>query len=443
LKILFILPEFFPHSNAGISTYYQHYIDAIRPYCTKIKVIVGSGYVQNISEYNYKGIEVEYLKPEIYKLALSEFKKLHLFPEMRNNLAAAWGMYFQIDKKEYYDVIECTDFAFGFVPWIVNHNRPVIVRLHGSLGQIDIHEEGLKTSVVQDFIKLSELTLLPRCDVLLTHSKANQKFWECNLPKSQINFIRPIFNLNDTSIVPFKERENYALVTGRIQQWKGPIELCRAFEFDNTSGLTINWYGRDMPYSKKISTNNYLKSEFPNIWGKKIIPHKPIANEQLLSLQKKAKFGIITSLWDVFNFSCLEFLSAGTPVIVSQEAGISEIIVNAINGYIYPAKDIKALAECLKKVDNLKENEFNDLVFAGLESVKTHFSKDMLLPQYLNQYDFVIKHFRPLNENTHFQRIYQPGANNYDINELLENEPIVGLINHLLGRLKQKVTRGK
>ena len=59
---MFILPEYYPHSGAGISTYYQHYIKAIKPYCNRIKVLVGSGYLQGGNSLSVDGVEIEFLE---------------------------------------------------------------------------------------------------------------------------------------------------------------------------------------------------------------------------------------------------------------------------------------------------------------------------------------------------------------------------------------------
>src|ERR1700744_3694300 len=96
---------------------------------------------------------------------------------------------------------------------------------------------------------------------------------------------------------------------------------------------------------------------FPSVWNKHVAHQKPLHNDQVKALQQKVKFGIIPSTWDMFNFTCLEFLSAGTPVICSDGAGCSDLIEHGKNGFKYPATDTDSLAECLRQMSKMDESE--------------------------------------------------------------------------------------
>ena len=437
MKILFILPEYYPHSGGGISTYYEHYIKALLPHCDKIKVIVGSGYIQADNNFKHEGVLVEYLKPSLHQQYLNRFTQYDLLPEYKNNLAAAWAMWQQANEGEGYDIIECTDFGLGFIPWVIEHNKPVITRLHGSYGQIMLHENDAIADLSIPFTQQTELLLLSRCDKLITHSKANSEYWDTLLSSKNTQYIYPIYEKTGRPL-PLSQRDKYGLVTARIQKWKGPIELCKAYELLTNQPL-IKWFGNDKPYTKYQTTDSYLRATSPDIWGKKIIPQQPLPNDQIQILQQKAWFGLVPSTWDMFNFTCIEFMAAGTPVICSDGAGAVELIKNGINGFIYPADDVQALADCISKLVGLSEGGYQQMANNALESVKTQLSSAQLIPVNMQAYQSALNDFKSPSANLFLNSLYRPSTTKYDIGDSLNKQPLKKLINYSIDRIKLKI----
>lgn len=439
MNILFILPEYYPHSGGGISTYYINYIKALQPYCNKIKVVVGSGYINNNDTFNIDGIDIEYLKPAIYQHYLQKFTRLDLEPELKQNLAAAWAMHQQANFGNGFDIIECTDFGFGFIPWVIEHNKPVITRLHGSAGQIATYETGKENNFPADFIKQTELLLLPACDVLITHSTANKTFWNNLFNADKTVYIPPVFDASVDYPLPLNERNDYGLITARIQQWKGPIQLCEAVaKIPENERPILKWVGRDMQFTEKISTGQYLDKDFASVWNKNIIPQNPLKNDQIKELQRKAKFGIVPSTWDMFNFTALEFLAAGTPLICSDGAGASDLIEHGKNGLIYPAFDTNALANCIKLLNNMDDATYYNMALAGIKTVNDLLAGDTIISQNLAHYKTAIKDFIPAKTNKYLQSIYLPDDKVYTLDGMLDKQPFKPLFKYLLKRLKTK-----
>ncbi|RRN77723.1 hypothetical protein EIM50_18155, partial [Pseudoxanthomonas sp. SGD-10] len=192
MKLLFILPEYYPHSGGGISTYYQELVPSLLPFCSKIKIIVGSGYSQGGKKIDLGGIDVDYLKPELFQKYISKFSKYRIFPELLNNIAAAWAMWEQV-KDDDFDAIECTDFGLAFIPWLIHHKKPVKIQLHGSTGQIGFFDPKISEELQTDFYRKIELLFFELADQLQTHSLANKSFWEQQLHNKTINYILPIY----------------------------------------------------------------------------------------------------------------------------------------------------------------------------------------------------------------------------------------------------------
>lgn len=439
MNILFIIPEYYPHSGGGISTYYQNYIAALKPSCNKIKVIVGSGYAQSDNVYDLDGIEIAYLKPGLFATYLNKFTKLDLFPELKRNIAAAWAMYEQANHGEGFDIIECTDFALGFIPWVIDHHKPVITRMHGSTGQITLHEDDLTDPLQNDITRQTELLLLRYCDTLITHSTANQVAWEQLLSKP-VAKIYPVINNIPANPVAFSSRNNYGLVTARIQKCKGAVELSKAVAMADEKVLPIRWYGRDTAHSDRRSTSVYLKEHFPDVWGKKILPQKALSLAEIEELQKNARFGVIASIFDMFNLSCVEFMCAGTPLICSEGAGSAELIEHGVNGFKYKADDIRGLADCLITICGMDEQAYNNMALAGISTIKNELSAEKLIAQNLAQYEKLIANFKPEKVNAFLNHIYLPSERQGGMQEILDKQTIKNLAKYLFKRIKDKFT---
>lgn len=437
MKILFILPEFYPHSGGGISTYYLHYIKSLKSEVDEICVMVGSGYTQSDDILDVDGIRIEYLKPSVYKSYLHKFSKYDLTPEYRNNIAAAWAMWQQSTGGAGFDIIECTDFGLGFVPWLVNHRVPVVVRLHGSTGQIDLYETHFKTGLSADLHRQAELILLSHADKLISHSSANKTYWE-NILKKNVDFVPAIFN-NEQNFVPLSKKENYGIVCGRIQDWKGPEILCKAIELLKVEKPIIKWYGRDTSYDGKIDNTVHLEKSYPKIWGKQILPQKPLPNHEINKIQQQAKFAIIPSKWDMFNFTGLEYLSAGTVLICSEKAGVSELIENGINGFKYSNNEPLELANCIETVLKLDETEYKLLVENAKKTMLQKLEDKKVLNTNMQIYQNLLNLKIYNKGNLYLNELFKPTDKEYDLNDLLKNISLKKLLNYTLARTIKKI----
>lgn len=436
-SILFILPEYYPHSGAGISTYYLQYIRALRSSVEKIKVIVGSGYVQADENYLVDEVEIEYLKPEIFNRYFENFSKFELFPEYRKNLAAAWAIWEQAKKGEGFDIIECVDFGLGFIPWLLNHNKAVITRLHGSTGQIELYDSHIGNTLIGDLNRQAEF-LLRHSDQLVTHSKANQQFWQNVFPEKKINLIQPVF-FNDAEILCFSAKDKNGIVCARIQDWKGPDVLCKAIALVEDKETRIDWYGRDMKINTETSKSEQLQATYKGIWGAKVKPHAPQEHKLLLELQRKSKYAIIPSTWDMYNFTGLEYMSVGTVVICSDGAGVSEVIDHGVNGFKFSSGDVKSLAACIQKVQSLSEADYNLIVKNALQTLSTKLAIPTIIETNLNLYANTTSSFSSKPSNVFIAAMFEPSTHNYKIKDILDRQSFKVILNYLLSRLKKKI----
>jgi glycosyltransferase involved in cell wall biosynthesis len=438
LKILFILPEFYPVHGGGIITFYQNLLLALRPHCERIKVIVGSGYTQDNYNTVWNDIEVEYLQPERYQRHLKTFSRFDFIPSFKSSLAAAWAIYEQANAGEGFDIVECNDFGLGYLPWVLKQAAPVVVRLHGSAGQIAYHDPIPDENLAGDFFRQAELLTLPLAHHIQTHSKANQAFWVQNLQK-KTELLFPVFSPGpDREPVPLPQRFNYGLVTGRLQYWKGPVTLAKALRQDN-SGLSVRWYGRDMHYNESNSLmSHYLAGNFNQVWQKSFIYQQKAGPDQIASLQHRAKYGLVPSGWDMYNMSCIEFMAAGTPVICSDGAGSNDLIEGGVNGYKFEAGDENGLLQQMQLISTLKTDAYSRVSDNAYQTVRNLLSAAVLIPQYMAAYKQVITTFSPLKVSDYLISTYQPDRQDQQIGDLLNQQPLSRLLPYIKNRLLKK-----
>lgn len=440
MKLLFVLPEYYPHSGGGISTYYQELIPALLPFCSKIKVIVGSGYTQGGSDINLHGVEVTYLKINLFKKHVNKLHKFKIFPEFRDNLAAAWAMWEQA-KDEDFDIVECTDFGLGFIPWLVHHNRPVKIQLHGSTGQISFFDPFPSEALSRDITRQTELVFFHLANLLQTHSSNNQAFWQEQLPQKKIHVLLPVYKASNPK-TSFHERFTFGVVTGRVQHWKGPTIVCDAAQLLKNKMPKIEWVGRNMPY-KSTGTNmgDWLSKKYPDVWNEYIVPTGAKNIKEVKKMQANARFGLIPSLWDMFNFSCLEFLASGTLTICADGAGACELIENGKNGFTYNANDAQSLANILMHISHLKEVEYDKIALLGQETVKELLSSTTHIVAYIEAYQKTIESFNQSPINPYLQCMYDPSETSYKLDYILDKQPLEELMSYSAKRVGRKIWR--
>jgi glycosyltransferase involved in cell wall biosynthesis len=94
-------------------------------------------------------------------------------------LPVGWAAWAQAQEDFDYDVVEVTDWALLFLPWVAAEKRvPVVVSMHGSCGQVDWFGKGEPRSLDGDLVRMVEAVALRGADVVHANSRANAEFWQ-------------------------------------------------------------------------------------------------------------------------------------------------------------------------------------------------------------------------------------------------------------------------
>ncbi|MEI8296288.1 MAG: glycosyltransferase family 4 protein, partial [Alphaproteobacteria bacterium] len=393
MKLLFIIPEYPPHSGGGIATFYRDTLFEIVAQGHQVHVLVGSAFTSKLPSYVKDGVRVDFLDTDLVNLNLHKFSHYRAIPELQRHLAAAWAAWEQVKGGDGYDLVEVTDWGMLFAPWIVSPDSPpTVVQLHGSIGQIDFYDPQIDSQLQGNYVRLLEAGLLSSADELQANSQSNTKVWKL-LTNRDVNYIPPALVSEDLMQLPSESSSSTnGLVVGRIQYWKGVTVLCEALRLLGEKSPNIDWIGRDTAYRDvKSSMSDYLKEHYSEIWQNKIIPLGTFPPNTTRQYQSQAKFILVPSIWDVFNYTCVEGMAQGKVVLCSEGAGVSDLIVHGQNGLTCLANNAEDLADKLEQMLSFNHKQRQEIGQAAKETVCNQLAPARIAQKRIERYQNLIQ----------------------------------------------------
>lgn len=230
---------------------------------------------------------------------------------------------------------------------------PLVVTAHGSMGQIAARSQGGMSSPDAPLLRMLESDSLLRADVTTAYSPMNAREWTNTLGR-EIPCVDPPFYVYPKTDTTRKTNQPLCGVAiGRLQDWKGAQVLAAALDLlgSDAGRLRIDWYGSDTNTAPGGgSMAEYLANTYPGVWEKSLHWHGSKPREEVARHQAEADIALIPSSWDTLNFTVLEAMRTGTPVVVSTGAGASYLVQHGVNGFTFPADDERALAGLLREI---------------------------------------------------------------------------------------------
>ena len=437
MRLLFILPEYLPHTGGGIVTFYRNILPHLVRQGHQVHVLVGSAFTSKLPSYEADGVTVEFLDSDAVTANLDKFNRYHATPELQRHLAAAWTAWQQVERGKNYDLVETTDWGLLFVPWVVETDSPpTVVQLHSSIGQIDFRDPRQGDELQGNLLRLLEVGLLSTADELQTYSQLNAQEWN-KLTGREVVYIPPAWSLSRPELPA--EKSSCGLVVGRIQFWKGPTVLCEALRLLGDAAPTINWLGRDMPYQQaNTSMSAYLAETYPDVWGVKIIPIGSRSPEETIKLQAAAEFIVVPSIWDVFNYTCIEGMGCAQAVLCSQGAGAASLITNRVDGLTFPANNAVALAESLKYFQSMDADSRQCMGESAQQTVRNVLAPNCVVRQRVEAYEKLIRRGNPGCPNPWLVNAVSPDQPLSQPLGFLEHLPLREISNYVLQRSLRK-----
>jgi len=440
MRLLLLVPEF-RGSGGGISTYYRSLAPALALAGVTVHVIEGSPqHTASESEVaSIDGVHVETLERHRFDRWRECFRSYAAAPTLRNSLAAAWAMWEQAGHGRGFDIVEACDWGLSFIPAVVESALPVLLQFHGSAGQIAMYDCLEGEELDGKLVRLLERAAAGAASSLQTCSEANAGFWRLETGRD-VDVLRPAWrHAPGNSDARVTDR---ALVVGRLQRWKGPHVLAAALRELRRPGLAVDWYGRDVNWSRHETTSAHMARSFPDLWNGAIMHHSSVPPAEVARLQASARVNIVPSSWDVFNFTVAEAMASGRPVICSDGAGASEMIVDGETGYVFARDDPTALAAALDRALNEDGRRLLEMGEAARDAMRRMLDPRHIAAARVATYRDTIAGFRTASKGPvkgWLSDACSPDGALHQEFAFLENLPLRVLLSHVLSRLRRKI----
>lgn len=370
MRVLLVAPEYPPETGGGILRYLRDMATSLAAQGCEVSVIKGSALANGLAPYSHEGITVKILDRERFVRWSQHFAHLAMYPTLRGQLATAFAIHEQANEDGSFDVVEVTDYGMLFLPWVLRSQVPVLVQMHGSSGQLAIREPALGREAEGIFTHVLERTALAGGCNLSTYSRSNAGWWQSTL-MYPVHYAPPPLRLPDRPAKP-AERNDHWVTVGRIQHWKGPQVACAAWSEMGSEAPTLRWIGGDTSLGgSRLSTSSWLESGFPSVWKHRVVPRGTRSLEDVFTEVSAAKAVLIPSLWDTFNLAAAEAMALEKVVVVSDGAGVAELIQHSVSGFVFPNGDAKALAQIVREVQSLSVDRATEIGRRAASVVRT------------------------------------------------------------------------
>jgi glycosyltransferase involved in cell wall biosynthesis len=235
--------------------------------------------------------------------------------------------------------------------------------------------------------------------------------WECFTGRQPRFVVAPYI-----STTTFSPKDDYhttdytGIVVGRLGNLKGALEVIEALDICVKKGVNvkIRWIGGDQASSLESikSTKEYLQQHYPHLWGRHFLWEEFLPPAETRRAQLEADFAMVPSRWDSFNFTAVEAMSVGTPLIVSTGAGASYLCKNMENGIVVPPGDVNTLADAIVTLQdaNLRER----LGKQGRMMVEREFTSEKIVPEHIAAYETAIERHQYRKERVYNSSVMEP-----------------------------------
>lgn len=386
--------EFPPITNGGIATYYVNLAQLFASQGHAVTVLT-VGKDEEKSQWTYPGVTVITLNHTREKL----FRQLRrrfdggmdcVARSIADGLAMHDWLRANASKLEI-DVVETVEYG-GAAPFLIDNDLPpTLVMCHGAYGQVKYHTRNSQT-LIQQFISSLEVVSIGLADEVGCYSLLNAEDWERFIGRKPRFMTAPCRFVHSKLPEKSYRTTNIGIVVGRLNNWKGIFELIEALNLCIKRGVhvKIRWIGRDQaaPLESIKSVKSHLQERYPSLWGKYFLWEEFLTPEETRHAQLDADFAIVPSRWDTFNFTAIEAMSLGTPLIISTGAGASYLCKNMENGIVVPPKDPMALADAITSLQDATLRE--RLGKQGRATVKREFAADKIVTEHIAAYKAAI-----------------------------------------------------
>ena len=245
----------------------------------------------------------------------------------------------------------------------------------------DSRAKCLMAAMESEYNKLSGL--YNKIDLYITPSEFyRKKMIESGLTRNKVLCLRNFLpeNMFETEK---SVGGSYYLYFGRLSEEKGVMTLLEAVKNVPEVRLEIAGTG---PMEQELQ--DYVQNENMNDY---VHFNGFLSGKALSDIVAGAKCIVLPSEWyENGPYSIMEAMAAGKPVIVSGEGGLPEIVQSGENGFICEAFNPNSLAECMRKMEQLDDEQYMKLVSCATHKATQMFSAEKYLDCLIYEYQSLL-----------------------------------------------------
>lgn len=278
---------------------------------------------------------------------------------------ALWRKFLELHTIRPFEVVEAPEHLAAGIFQGVTGVVPLVVKLHTPHSKfVSERFHNVLPSFDNQIICLLERVTMLAADLLCSPSADLADFVarDLNFPLDQIATARNPINTEwfaPTGPKPFTNDEPTILFVGRLEERKGIRYLIAAMPA----------IVRQVPSAKLVvvgaDTNNgvgggsvlkELQKELAAaglVEKVTFVPHVPLS--EVANYYRAADVCVVPSLYENAPYTCIEAMSCGKAVVVTDAGGTREYVENGVSGLVVPARDSQALEQAIVRL--LKDAE--------------------------------------------------------------------------------------
>lgn len=179
--------------------------------------------------------------------------------------------------------------------------------------------------------------------IFVPSSAASESLVRCGVDVNKI-FINP-YGVDLTDFCPGKKNDDVFRViqVGTIVLGKGILTLLDAFARAKIRNSELWFVGAGLKNSGLHSAINAMRTP-------KVFFQKPVPQAKLREYYNQCTVFVLASVADGFALVVLQAMACGLPVIVTDNVGAKDLIVDGVNGFIVPVGAPEIIAERLRQL---------------------------------------------------------------------------------------------